>query len=52
MSVADAPDVTPRPPGRLGAVRRFVATEHSGAVLMLAATVAALGWANADFRGR
>ncbi len=49
MNGADAHEVTARPAGRLGAVRRFVATEHAGAVLMLVATLAALGWANSPW---
>lgn len=40
---------TPRLPRLTGAVREFIATQHSSAVVLLAATVAALVWANSPW---
>src|SRR5699024_212154 len=40
----------PRRERSAGALRRFVVTENSGAVVLLLATVAALVWANSPWR--
>ncbi|HET7028122.1 MAG TPA: Na+/H+ antiporter NhaA [Candidatus Limnocylindrales bacterium] len=45
-SEARAPDP---PTGQLGAFREFLSTEAGGAIVLLAATVAALVWANSPF---
>jgi NhaA family Na+:H+ antiporter len=39
----------PRPPGERGAFARFVRSEASGSVLLLAATLVALAWANSPW---
>ncbi|HEU4673235.1 MAG TPA: Na+/H+ antiporter NhaA [Candidatus Limnocylindrales bacterium] len=36
-------------PGRLGALRGFLSTEAGGAIVLLAATIAAIGWANSPW---
>lgn len=43
--------ISPRGSARMGAVRRFVATENASAVVLLATTVAALVWANSPWSG-
>ena len=47
MSTAQA--ITPRGAGRLVGVRRFTRTENASAGVLLAATVAALAWANSPW---
>jgi Na+/H+ antiporter NhaA len=44
-----APPLMSRKSARLGALREFVATENASAVIMLAATTAALLWANSPW---
>ena len=44
-----APAIAPRRDRRLTAVRQFAATENASAIVLLAATLVALAWANSPW---
>ena len=48
-SAVAASSITPRQDRRLAAVRQFAATENASAIVLLAATLVALAWANSPW---